>query len=69
MSPMQKRFRAKGALDMLRENVMEILNLRFGSVPPEVEEAVQVSEDGKFLRSLHLAAVQVPSLDEFRLLL
>jgi hypothetical protein len=69
MSSMQKCFRAEGAREMQREDILEILNLRFGSVPADLAETVQQIENGKQLRSLHLAAVQVTSLDEFRRLL
>ena len=77
LSPMQKRFAAigkqegkqEGVLLTFHENILEILNLRFGPVPMDLSEAVQEVEDGRLLRSLHLAAVQVTSLDEFRRLL
>ncbi len=69
MSPMQKRFMAKGAVENRREDILDILNLRFGSVPPEVEEAIQAIEDTKTLRTLLASAVQVSTLDDFRRLL
>jgi hypothetical protein len=69
MSPMQKRFMAKGAVENRHEDILDILNLRFGSVPPEVAETVQQIENGKQLRTLLAAAVQVSTLDDFRRLL
>ncbi len=59
----------KGVLITFHENILEILTLRFGSVPTDLAAAVQQTEDGRLLRSLLAAAVQVTSLDEFRLLL
>ncbi len=58
----------KGVLITFHENILEILTLRFGSVPTDLA-AVQQTEDGRLLQSLLAAAVQVTSLDEFRLLL
>ncbi len=69
MSRLEQRFFAKGRQEGLQEGVLDILGLRFGSVPPDLTEAVQKIDDRKRLKSLHLAAVQIASLDEFRLLL
>ena len=48
MSPMQKRFMAKGAIEMRREDILDVLNLRFGSVPTDLAEVVQKIEDGTY---------------------
>ena len=49
----------------LREDVLEVLKVRFGSVPHEVEEQVRRLLELKTLEGLHRKAVLVESLEAF----
>lgn len=58
--------REQGRESAARALVIEVLEVRFGEVPPEVREAVDVCTGQERLRALHRAAVLVPTLEQFR---
>ena len=55
----------KGSLEEARTMVLEVLEERFGAVPPGLAERIQEIEDQDVLRKLHRLAVRVGSLEEF----
>jgi hypothetical protein len=55
----------KGILQNAREDVMEVLEVRFESVPSSLAERIQGLDDPTFLRALHRRAITVGSLAEF----
>ena len=55
----------EGALASRRQDVVEVLELRFGMVPSGLREAILAVQDGEHLRALHRAAVVSVSLEIF----
>jgi len=45
--------------------VIEVLAIRFNSVPAGLKEAIRVIQDESQLRELHRLSVQIESLEEF----
>ncbi|MBF0496978.1 MAG: hypothetical protein HQK58_10465 [Deltaproteobacteria bacterium] len=54
-----------GILQTVREDVIEVLEVRFGRVPSEIIAAVQGLVDPSQLKALHKQAVLAKSIDEF----
>jgi hypothetical protein len=50
----------------VRENIQQILETRFGDLPPELVEVLGAVEDERHLRGLVKDAVRCASLDDFR---
>lgn len=59
----------QGILKNSRENVIEILVVRFTSIPDALEQVVGDIEDLAVLKMLHKKAATVSSLEEFEKLL
>ncbi|HEY9710191.1 MAG TPA: hypothetical protein V6D48_18430 [Oculatellaceae cyanobacterium] len=59
----------QGSLQTARESVLEVLEIRFEVVPPELIEAINEIEDTSFLKQLHREAIAVDSLEAFQQLL
>ena len=59
----------QGILRNAREAVLEILEVRFGTVPLALKEEVQGISDPAFLKALLRKAIQIPSLEDFEALL
>jgi hypothetical protein len=57
--------RQEGRMISLRENVLEVLAVRFGAVPKGLGEALTVVADEERLRALLRSAGQCGSLEEF----
>jgi len=55
----------RGRLISLRENVMEVLELRFGEIPTGLRESIEEQADEAKLRQLHRLAIQSDNLDVF----
>ncbi len=53
----------------LRETVIEVLEMRFVEVAPEVSEVLNGIEDVSVLRRLLKQAIAIPSIEEFQLVL
>lgn len=61
-----QRGRQEGLLQTLREDIIEVLEARFGELPYELREAIQaIANDTALKRLLRLAAV-VTGLEDFR---
>lgn len=60
---------ARGALLKAREDVLEVLEVRFEAVPETIAEAVNQIEDGAVLKGLHRQAITVATLADFQGLL
>ncbi|MFW6360013.1 MAG: transposase [Chroococcales cyanobacterium] len=61
--------RKEGQLQKGRENILEILQIRFGNVPESLGEAINQIEDESILNNLLREAVTISSLTEFEQLL
>lgn len=59
----------QGSLRTARADVIEVLEIRFEVVPPEVIEAVNQIEDTSVLKQLLRQAIAIPSIAEFKQLL
>jgi hypothetical protein len=56
----------QGALQNARESVVEVLEIRFEVVPPELIEAINEIDDTSFLKELHRQAIALDSLEAFQ---
>ncbi len=59
----------QGMLQNLQENVIKILQTRFGVAPEPVVEVINGIEDQSLLRTLFTNAITVSSTEEFQQLL
>ena len=55
----------KGRRERLHEYVLEVLKVRFGQVPAELEAQVRQLRDEQILKGLHRRAILVESLEVF----
>ena len=55
----------EGQESRLREDVLEVLEVRFGLVPYQVEEQVSRLRGRKMLEGLHRKAIMVENLEAF----
>lgn len=62
----RKEGRQEGRLQTLREDILDILEARFGEVPGEVREKIETLSDEARLKSLHRRAALTSSLEDFR---
>jgi hypothetical protein len=62
----EKGIQQTGALQKARDNVVEILKVRFKRVPQSLTKLVQAIEDEQYLSKLHKEAVLIDSLKSFR---
>jgi hypothetical protein len=56
---------AEGVLQQRKEDVLEVLEVRFGAVPSELVEKVNTLEDPDLLKALHREAIAIGSLEQF----
>ncbi len=59
----------QGALQKGRAVVIQVLQIRFGALPPKLVETIKHIEDSNYLDTLHVKAITVESLEAFELLL
>ena len=69
ISPMEELIQEEAILKTQRENILDLLQVRFGEVPQSLVEAVNHLEDISTLKQLFLQAISVGSLAEFGQLL
>jgi hypothetical protein len=73
ISPMEELIREEameqGTLRNQRENILDLLQVRFGEVPPSVVEAVNRLEEITTLKQLLRQTISVGSIAEFEQLL
>jgi len=58
--------REEGQLEALRNSVLDVLEVRFGSVPAELEEQMKDVKSARTLQSLLRRAIVVSNLEEFK---
>ena len=66
LSRMELRAMQKGILQNARKSVLEVLEIRFEVVPPELIEAINEIEDTSVLKQLLRQAIALDSLEEFQ---
>ena len=69
ISPMEELIQEEAILKNQRENILDLLQVRFGEVPPSLVEGVNRLEDISTLKQLHRQTISVGSLAEFEQLL
>jgi len=57
----------RGIIKNAKENILEILELRFGKVPPEIVEKINQTNDPEILRNFLKQGVQAKNLDQLQL--
>jgi hypothetical protein len=65
----ERRWLNEGILRNLRENITDILEVRFQEVPKTLVEKINSFDDTSWLSQLHKKAVLVASLKEFEQLI
>ena len=65
MSTLAEKWMQQGKVDESRKMVIEILEIRFHTVPSSIKEAVKEIEDLPILEDLHKKALIVESLSQF----
>ena len=60
-----KEGKEKGHLEARKEDILELLRLRFGEVPNEVEDKIKKTSDIDRLNEIFKMAATVKSMDEF----
>lgn len=70
LPPRQVRLMARsereGELKTFRTNIVDVLEIRFGTVPADIMEYLNQSDAISHLRDLHRSAIRAASLDAFR---
>jgi hypothetical protein len=56
---------AEGIIQQRREDVLEVLEVKFGEIPTEVIQKVNEIEDPALLKTLHRQAIALGSLEQF----
>jgi hypothetical protein len=56
---------AEGILQQRREDVIEVLEVRFGEVPSEITQKIDGIEDPEVLKTLHREAIAIGSMEQF----
>lgn len=67
--PLLSRIELDAKQETLQENVITILEVRFGEVAPELIEVINAIKDVPVLKQLHRQAIAIPSIEEFQQLL
>jgi len=62
----RKEGRLEGAIERARNDILEILEARFGDVPEDIKEAVEKITDLKKLSSIVRKSATVKDFDELR---
>jgi len=65
----QARGESLGRTTEVRENIIEVLEVRFEAVPETIVEAVNQINDTALLKSLLRQAITIATLEEFQTLL
>lgn len=55
----------KGAKETYEENIIDLLKIRFNSVPKSIEDSLKNIDDLAFLKQLLISTISVKSLEEF----
>ncbi|MBD1945708.1 transposase, partial [Coleofasciculus sp. FACHB-712] len=66
ITPIERRGIRKGILQTSRENIIEVLETRFETVPSLIVESVTSIEDPALLKQLHRRAITIRSVEEFQ---
>ena len=65
----EERGQVKGAKETCQQNIFDLLENRFGTLPEKLMETLKEIDDLMALKNLHLKTISVNSLDEFQTLI
>ncbi len=65
VTSIERMGREEGRLESLRENILDILEARFGQAPIQVREPLEMLADTTKLKALYRLAVMCGSLTDF----
>lgn len=69
VTSIERLAKEEGVQETLRETIVDVLRVRFQSVPPVINEMLDNRQEPTLLRQLHLQAVTIDSVEEFQQLL
>ena len=69
VTSIERLAKEEGIIQKGREDVIEILEIRFSEMPREIREAINGIEDESVLKTLHRRAIAISSIPEFQQLL
>ena len=55
----------QGIIQKAKEDVIEVIELRFGKISPEIIDKINQTNDPAKLKELHKKAIQVKEIDHF----
>jgi hypothetical protein len=64
--PFLSRIELDAKLETLREDLITILEVRFGEVSPELIEVINAIKDMPVVKQLYREAIAIPSIQEFQ---
>jgi hypothetical protein len=66
VTSIERLARIEGVLQQRREDVIEVLEVRFEALPHELIERINQIEDLELLKTLHRRAITIGSIAEFQ---
>lgn len=66
ITSVERLARQEGIIQQRREDVIEVLEVRFGGVPSEITQKIDGIEDPALLKTLLREAVNLGSMEQFR---
>jgi hypothetical protein len=65
ITSVERLARQEGIIQQRREDVIEVLEVRFGEVPPQIVQKVNCMEDPEVLKTLHREAIAIGAIEQF----
>jgi hypothetical protein len=65
ITSVERLARQEGIIQKGREDVLEVLEVRFGEVPPQIVQKVNFIEDPATLKTLHREAIAIGAIEQF----
>lgn len=69
LTNIERRAIARTAKETYQENILNLLQVRFNSVPKSIEDSLKKIDDLAFLKQLLISTISVKSLEEFEQLI
>jgi len=69
LTNIERRALEQGAKQTHQQNIIDLLQKRFGELPETLTQRIRQIEDNSFLKELHLETISVNSLDDFQQLI
>jgi hypothetical protein len=65
ITSVERLARQEGIIQKGREVILEVLEVRFGEVPPQIVQKVNFIEDPATLKTLHREAIAIGAIEQF----